>query len=164
MGFFCAKYTELYGHPFHFDYATTSPYKSKDFIMGRRLLVMFNDDAKAARTYIKWVFAFKIRNTDCAIRSMGFFVSQKFIAEYMQARSRAQVLRRSTPLPTEFVEWCLANTPDVLERWEFDTWNDLNFMVAYVKQHPDNVEGMIVAEAVRRGMLPQGPGYAKLEG
>lgn len=164
MGYFCAKYAELYGHPFRFDYAATKPYTSKDFIMGGRLLAMFDGDAKAARTYVKWVFVFKIKNTNCAIRSMGFFVSQKFVAEYMQARARARVLRRSTPLPTEFIEWCLMNEPNVFEHQELETWNDLNFLVTYVRQNGhDNIEGMVAAEAVRRGMLSPGPGYANLE-
>lgn len=165
VGYFCAKYAELYGHPFHFDYATPNPYKSKDFIMGRRLLVMFDGNAKEARTYVKWVFAFKVKSVDYAISSLGFFVSQKFVSEYLQAKTRARVLRRSTPLPTEFVEWCLENESGVFERQELDTWNDLNFMVAYVKQggNHDSAESRVVCEAVRRGMLPQGPGYAKLE-
>jgi hypothetical protein len=164
MGYFCAKYAELYGRSFRFDYATTKPYISKDFIMARRLLAMFDGDAKAARTYVKWVFTFKIRDTNCAIRSVGFFVSQKFLAEYMQAKARSKVLRRSTPLPIEFIEWCLANEPDVFEHQELDTWNDLNFVVTYVKQNVnDTTEKRVVMEAVRRGMLPPGPSYAKLE-
>ena len=164
MGFFCAKYAELYGHPFHFEYATPNPYKSKDFIMGRRLLAMFDSDAKAARTYVKWVFTFKIRNADCAINSMGFFVSQKFVAEYMQARARARVLRRSTPLPTEFIQWCLENEPEVFERQELETWNDLNFLVTYVRQNGnDSIEGRVTVEAVRKGMLPPGPSHVNLE-
>lgn len=163
VGYFCAKYAELYGHPFRFDYTNPNPYKSKDFIMGRRLLAMFDGDAKAARTYIKWALLFKA-GKDYAISSLGFFVSQKFVAEFMLAKTRSKVLRRSTPLPTEFVEWCLANEPDVFEHQEFDTWNDLNFMVAYVKSsQKDTPEGRVVIEAVRRGMLPPGPGFVKLE-
>jgi hypothetical protein len=165
VGFFCAKYAEFYGHPFHFLYAHPNPYKGKDFMMARRLLTMFNQDAKAARTYIKWVFTFRIKDTSRAIRSIGFFVSQQFIAEYMQARARSRVLRRSTPLPTEFVDWCLQHAPEAMDRQEFETWNDLNFMVTYVRQNQDSdcAEHLVVAEAVRRGMLPPGPGYAKLE-
>jgi len=164
MGFFCSKYAEMYGHPFHFEYATPNPYKSKDFINGRRLLAVFGGDAKLARNYAQWVFAFKIRNADYAISSMGFFVSQKFVSEYMQARARSRVLRRSTPLPTEFLGWCLEHEPEVFDRQQFETWNDLNFMVAYVKQGGTNsAEGRVAVEAVRRGMLPPGPGYANLE-
>lgn len=164
MGFFCAKYAEFYGHPFHFLYATPNPYKGKDFIMARRLLAMFEGDAKAARTYMKWVFAFRIRNANCAIRSVGFFVSQKFVAEYMQARARSRTLRRSTPLPTEFIGWCCENEPDVFERQELETWNDLNGLVTHVRQYGiDDTENRVVAEAVRRGLLPPGPDYVKLE-
>lgn len=164
MGYFCARYAELYGHPFHFEYATPNPYKSKDFMMGRRLLAMFQDDAKAARTYVKWVFAFKIRNPNCAIRSFGFFVSQKFVAEFMQAKARARILRRSTPLPTEFIQWCLENAPEVFEHQELETWNDLNFLSTYVRQSGGgNIEAMVADEAVRRGMLPPGPGLVSLE-
>jgi hypothetical protein len=164
MGFFCAKYAEFYGHPFHFLYANPNPYKGKDFVMARRLLTMFGDDAKAARTYVKWVFAFKIRDTSRVIRSMGFFVSQEFVAEYMRARARARTLRRSTPLPTEFLGWCRENEPDVLDRQELETWNDLNGLVTHVRERGgDDPEGRVVAEAIRRGMLPPGPDYVRLE-
>jgi hypothetical protein len=163
VGYFCAKYAEMYSHPFHFDYATPNPYRSKDFMNGRRLLAMFGGDAKAARTYVKWVFAVKVRSPDYAISSMGFLVSQKFVAEYLQARTRSKVLRRSSPLPTEFLAWCCEHEQEVLDRQVLETWNDLNFMVAYVKRAPLGAESRVVAEAVRRGMLPPGPGYASLE-
>jgi hypothetical protein len=164
IGFFCHKYEELYGHPFCFAYTTPNPYKSKDFIMGHRLLAMFGGDAKAVRTYIKWVFAFKIRSASFVISSLGFFTSQRFVADYMHAKARAQVFRRSTPLPTEFIGWCLANEPDVFEHREFETWNDLNGLVTHVKHYRrDDTESRVAAEAVRRGMLPQGPDHIRLE-
>ncbi len=164
MGFFCAKYMEMYGTPFRFKYDTTKPYTSKDFIMGNRLLTMFDGDAKAARTYVKWVFAFKIRRPEYVIGGFSFFVSQKFVAEYMLARTRSKVLRRSTPLPTAFIEWCLANEPDVFELHELENWNQLNGLVTYVKHWGmENTQGRVVMEAMRRGMLPQGPEYARLE-
>lgn len=164
VGYFCAKFAELYGYPFRFKYTNPNPYKSKDFIMGRSLLAMFDGDAKAARTYVRWVFAFKIRSTNYVISSLGFFASQKFVAEYMHARARSRVLRRSTPLPTEFVEWCLANEPDVFEHRELETWNDLNGLVTHVKYYKrDDTESRVAAEAVRRGMLPRGPDYVRLE-
>jgi len=164
LGFFCAKYADLYGNPFRFTYASPNPYTSKDFIMGRRLLAMFDGDAKAARTYLKWVFAFKIRNTNYVVSSLGFFVSQKFVAEYMHAKARSRVLRRSSPLPTDFVEWCLANEPEIFDRQELETWNDLNGLVTHVKHYgKDDTESRVVTEAVRRGMLPRGPDYVRLE-
>lgn len=164
MGYFCFKYQEVYGYPFRFDYSSTKPYTSKDFIMCNRLLAMFNGDAKSIKIYIKWIFTTKIRRPEYIISGFGFFVSQKFIAEFSNARARSRVLRRSTPLPTDFIEWCLSNEPDIFDRQELENWNHLNGLVTHVKQwNQDDVEKRVVNEAVNRGMLPSGPDYVRLE-
>ena len=44
IGYFCHKYNEFYGHPYTFDISNPIPYKTKDFLVGRRILSMFNNN------------------------------------------------------------------------------------------------------------------------
>jgi len=164
VGYMCHKYLEFYGAPYIFSYSSPNPYKDKDFIMARRLLTMITS-AKIVKNYIDWVYAKRIRTTKYNITSFGFFASQKFVNEYLQARARRYVIKRTTKLPKDFLLWCHDNYSNVLEKVSLETWNDLNGLVSFVKSYGfDNDESLIVIEAVRRGMLPPGPEYRKLEG
>jgi hypothetical protein len=52
----------------------------------------------------------------------------------------------------------------VFEERQLETWNDLNGIVSEVKCYgSEGAAGEVAEEAVRRGMLPPGPEYRKLE-
>lgn len=164
VGFMCAKFHEFYGHPYKFSFRSPVPFKDKAFTMARRILALFDGDARRAANYVKWAFHFKVRSRNYPITSFGFFASEKFVLEYEHARARAAVLRRSTPLPEEFLVWCRGDEAEIFELQELATWDDLNGLVTHVKCYgADNTEGRVVNEAVKRGMLPAGPEYKKLE-
>lgn len=163
VGFFCAEYEKFYGHPYTFSVVTPQPFKNKDFTMARRILAMLDGDALRAANYLKWAFQFKVRRRNYPVRSLGFFASADFINDYNIARARASVLRRSTPLPEDFLVWCRENEPEVFDLEELVDWNDLNGLVTHVKQYGgDDPQARVVAEAVRRGMLPAGPEQREL--
>jgi len=165
VGYFCHKYREFYGHPYVFAYGNPNPYKDRDFMMARRVLTMFWQNAREARTYMRWVFAKRIKSPKYAVTSIGFFASSKFVNEYFQAKAKSEKLTRSTKLPNDFLGWCAQHCPEIFERQELETWNDLNGLVTHVLSYgADSVEGKVVSEAINRNMLPVGPGYAKLEG
>jgi hypothetical protein len=163
LGYFCTKFKDFYGYDFTFEYTNPIPYKCKDFTMGRRILAMLNADANEARTYIRWVFAKKVRSTKYTVTSLGFFASAPFVNEYKAAKARSLILKRATKLPANFVEWCDEHYPSVLKNQELETWNDLNGLVTFIKSYGlDNEENCVVSEAIKRGMLPQS-GYRTLE-
>lgn len=164
VGFFCYYYEQFYGEPFAFSYQSAKPYTDKDFIMARRLLTMFQGDAKDVKTYIRWVFAKKIKTPKYEVDSLGFFTLQKFVNEYRRAKARARTLTRFSKLPNDFIDWCKTNANEVFESQELETWNDLNGIVSVVKSYgEDGSEWVVAQEAVRRGMLPPGPEFRKLE-
>lgn len=164
VGYFCNKFKEFYGHPYTFELSNPIPYKSKDFVMARRILAMFQNNTSDVRVYIRWVFSKKVRSKKYPVNSLGFFASAAFVNEFKTAKARSQVLRRSTPLPADFLEWCSNCCTEVTEKHELNTWNDLNMLVGLMRSYDGftGVEG-VVAEAVKRGMLPDGPEYRKLE-
>ncbi len=164
IGYFCSKYQEFYGHPYTFEILNPIPYKSKDFVMARRILAMFDGDAHEIRTYIRWVLAKKVKTNKYPITSIGFFTKAGLINEYKHAKARSSVLKRHTLLPNSFLSWCKENSPDIFEKQDLKTWNDLNGLITYIKSYGnDNTEGIVVNEAVRQGMLLGQDSYKKLE-
>jgi len=163
VGYFCYKYKEFYGFNYTFTYTNPVPYTSKDFTMGRRLITMFENDGPAIKNYIKWIFAKKVRPS-YSITSLGFFTVANLVNEYKAARARAKILKRSSPLPKEFLNWCKENHNEVFDSHHLENWNDLNRLVKFVNQYGINcLEGNIVMEAVNRKMLPTGPKMRELE-
>lgn len=164
VGFFCYYYKEFYGEPFVFSYHSAKPYTDKDFIQARRILAMFDGNAKEVKTYIRWVFAKKIKSPKYEIKGLGFFSLQNFANEYRRAKAKAHVIKRFTKLPNDFLVWCKDNAREVFDNQELETWNDLNGIVSVVKSYGENgVEWFVAQEAIRRGMLPTGPEFRILE-
>jgi hypothetical protein len=89
----------------------------------------------------------------------------RFVNEYFQAKERSVVLKRSSVLPKDFLNWCRESCSKIFEKQELETWNDLNGLVTHISSYgSDNIEGFVVKEAVRRGMLESETTYKKLEG
>ena len=164
VGFFCYYYEHFYGEPFVFSYQSAKPYTDKDFMMARRILAMFEGNAKEVKTYIRWVFAKKIKTPKYEIQGLGFFGLQKFANEYRRAKAKACRPSRFTKLPSDFINWCKDNANEVFDSQELGTWNDLNGVVSVVKNYgKDGLEWVVAQEAMRRGMLPPGPEFRTLE-
>jgi len=164
IGYFCYKFKEFYGHPYVFSFANPIPYKDKDFIQARRLLTMFNQDAKEIKIYIKWLFAKKIKK-NYPITSIGFLATANLVNEYFQAKAQNAKLKRSTNLPETFIAWCQENCTEIFSQREFKTLNDLNGTITYVKTYGfDNVEGKVIQEAINRGLISKEIEYIRLEG
>jgi len=164
VGFFCYYYEQFYDEPFVFSYQSAKPYTDKDFMMARRILTMFNGEAKEVKTYIRWVFAKKIKTPKYEVQGLGFFGLQKFANEYRRAKARTRRLTRFSKLPKAFLYWCKENAADVFNSQELETWNDLNGIVSIIKNYGrEGAEWVVAQEAVRRGMLPPGPEFRKLE-
>lgn len=154
IGYFCHKFNEFYGYPYTFDVSNPIPYKGKEFTMARRIIAMFDGDARDAAMYIKWAFTKKVKNRKKAITSLGFFTVSDFINEYKYAKAQSLVLRRQTTLPEDYIEWCSRECADIFEKHDFKTWNDLNALVSFVKTYKTaELEFKAVMEAVNRKML-----------
>ncbi|MFA5048794.1 MAG: hypothetical protein WC516_07245 [Patescibacteria group bacterium] len=154
IGYFCYKFNEFYEYPYTFDVSNPIPYKGKEFTMARRIIAMFDDDARDAATYIKWVFAKKVRSRKKPITSLGFFTLSEFINEYKYAKAQNQLLRRQTPLPQDYLEWCKSECPALFETHDFKTWNDLNGLISFIKTYKTaDLEKKVVMEAVNRKMI-----------
>jgi len=164
VGYFCNEFQKFYGYTYVLDYSNPIPYKNKEFVAARKIMLMFADQYMLIPNYIKWVFEKRVKDRKRSVTSFGFFSTPEIINSYFAARAKSSVLKRSTPLPKDFLAWCECNYPLIFERQELTTWNDLNGLVTHIKSYgEENIEGYIVREAVNRKMLPEGPEYKRLE-
>jgi hypothetical protein len=156
LGYFCHKYFEFYSYPFTFDISNPVPYKGKEFTMIRRLIAMFDGDAKEAAKYVKWTFHKKIQTKKRAITSIGFFVNSNMVNEYKHEKAQSLLIKRCTMLPEDYLDWCCKECPEIFEKHDFKTWNDLNALVSYFKVYKiKDVEYNVLMEAVNRKLLSQ---------
>jgi len=154
IGYFCYKYKQFYGHPYTFDSSNPIPYKSKDFIIGRRILSMFDNDITDSLLYIKWVFLKKVASRKRTVSSLGFFSLTNLVNEYKCAKALNNVIKRQTNLPEDFINWCKQNYNNVFEKHSLSTWNDLNVLISFVNTFGnDNEEGHIINEAINRNLI-----------
>lgn len=162
VSYFCHMYNEFFGFPYIMDYSNPIPYKNKEFTMARRILAMFGEDYLHIPNYIKWVFKKRVKSTKYPVSSLGFLASSKFVNEYRAARARGAVLKRSTKIPKDFLQWCKENYPKVVEYHELESFNDLNILIALVETFSESAEAAVIDEARKRKILPES-GYAQLE-
>lgn len=154
VGYFCNEFYKFYGYSYVLDYNNPIPYKNKEFTMARKLMTMFGENYMWIPNYIRWVFDKRVKDRKKAITSFGFFALPDLVNSYFAARASQSVLRRSTPLPKEFLEWCGSTHPQIFERQELGTWNDLNGLVTHVKIYgEEGLEWQIVKEAIGRKLL-----------
>jgi len=164
VSYFCHKFKEFYGYEYTLDCTNPIPYTSKDFIMSRRILALFHGNARRAKNYINWVFEKRVKSVNYTVSSFGFFSSPQLVNEYNAARARSKIIRRSSSLPKNFVEWCKEHHPSIFERQQLSTWDDLNGLIAHIQlRGKDCVEALVVTEAVKRNMLSDENTYKKLE-
>jgi hypothetical protein len=164
VGYFCNEFYKCYGYSYKLDYNSPIPYKNREFLVARKLMAMFGEEYMLIPEYIRWVFEKRVKLRKKAVTSFGFFITQDFVNSYFAARAKRNVLKRSSPLPKEFLEWCASEYPDIFERQELATWNDLNGLVNYVKCYgQNNIEYYVVQEAINKGML-SGLEHKSLEG
>ena len=156
IGYFCHKFNEFYGFPYTFDAANPVPYKGKEFTIARRLIDIFDGNAREAALYIKWAFLKKVVVRKRPITSIGFFSVSNIINEYKHAKALSIVLKRSSLLPEDFLEFCKREYPEIFEKQDLKTWNDLNTLVSFIQtfNSADMIEYKVVIEAVKRNMLP----------
>jgi len=159
VSYFCHIFLKHYGKAFTLDTSNPCPYKNKDFTMARRVLSMFGEDYLQIPNYIKWVFKHKLKGRKYPLKSIGFLTSALMINEYKLQRARQEKPKRSSNIPSDFIQWCEQNYPQVIEYHQVKTLNDLNVLIALAERGP---EGRVVEEARNRGIVPQ-QGYIQLE-
>lgn len=167
VGYFCNLYKKYYDKEYAFSYGSPNPYIDKDFLIARKLLTMFDGEAFEVGLYIKWMFEFHVKNKKKKITSMGFLTIQNLVNDFKLKRKKAKQIKRISPLPKPFIDWCSKNYPDIFSKCALETWNDLNGLITYVscwKNLDDEaMEKKILKYAVETGLLESPLSYKQFE-
>lgn len=155
LGFFCHMYRERYNTEYIFVPTSFNPYSSKECKDTRTLLVTFNGNAHEVRKYVYWLFK-KCINKSTTITSLGYLVTPNIIRKYNLQIISKNILHRESKLPKNFVEWCKTNTPEIFDKYAFETMNDLGAFYSYYKVYAtieNNSEAIVIKEAERLGLI-----------
>lgn len=130
IGFFCHMYKEFYGTDYIFVPKNPNPYGAKECKDTWSLLAAFNGDAHEVRKYIYWLFKRGI-NKNTTITHFGYINTPGLIRKYNLYAKRKNILRRESKLPKKFIEWCKDNEPNLFNKYNLETMNDLGAMFNY---------------------------------
>ena len=149
-------YKEFYETDYIFVPQNPNPYGAKECKDSWSLLAAFNGDAHEARKYIFWLFKKGI-NKNITITNFGYINTPGLIRKYNLYAKRKKILKRESGLPRSFVEWCKINTPEVFEKYNLETMNDLGAMISFYKVYSERkdmgMESDIILEAKRLNLI-----------
>lgn len=132
LSYFCKRYENCYGKKFALSFRG-APSKCTEIYMMKKLMVMLNTtNMRTIRSYIDWVFDFKIVPTHMKIRSIGFLTTPGFGNEFNLYREKQDKIGKSTELPAEYKQ--VANTLNL----PVFTYGDLAFIKMALDQSPNS--------------------------
>ena len=130
IGFFCYMYKEFYDTDYVFVPTNPNPFGSLEVKNVLSLLAAFKNDAHEARKYIYWLFKRGI-NKNTTITHFGYINTPGLIRKYNLYAKRKHILRRESKLPKTFINWCKDNEPELFDKYNLETMNDLGSMLSY---------------------------------
>lgn len=160
IGFFCYLYEEFYSTKYVFVPKNPNPYGAKECKDAWSLLAAFNGNAHGVRKYLYWLFKRGI-NKNTTITHFGYVNTPGLIRKYNLYAKKKKMLRRESKLPEKFLEWCRENEPEVFEKYNLETMNDLGAMQSYYKTYKENgidltCESNVITYASSLGLIKHG--------
>jgi hypothetical protein len=156
IGFFCHMYRDFYGTDYVFVPKNPNPYGAKECKDAWSLLAAFSGDAHEVRKYVYWVFKKGI-NKNITITHFGYINTPGLIRRYNLYAKRKKILRRESKLPKAFIDWCNTNVPDIFEKYNLETMNDLGAMLSFYKTYSESrnmeTEFDVILEAKKSGLI-----------
>ena len=106
LSYFCKKYNDTYHKDYKFKFNTPSPSKCFEVFQVKRLASSLSSNPEILKSYIDWVFEYKIIKAKKRITSISFLNTENFLFEYKKYHlnnvdSNQNILRTST-LPEKY--------------------------------------------------------------
>lgn len=151
-------YKEFYNTDYIFVPSNPNPYSSKECRDSHKLLAAFKGNANEVRKYIYWVFKKGI-NKNTTMTSFGYINTPGLVRKYNIYATRKTILRRESRLPKSFTEWCRSYAPELFDKYNLETMNDLGAMLSYYKTYSKTKtlekEFDLILEAKKRNLINQ---------
>lgn len=117
------KYQKHYGYHYIFSY-TTAPTNSPEMYFAKLIpATSGSSNPKIWKTYVDWVFEYKVTPRKFKVTSLGFFVTRGFGNEFQAYWKKLNAITRSTPLPEEYQILLKAHGIEI------ETYGELAFIV-----------------------------------
>jgi len=139
IGFFCYLYKKKYNVDYVFVPKNPNPYSAKECRDTWAMLATFKGNAHEARKYIYWFFN-KHLGSSTNITSFGYLNTPGIIRRYNIYVEKKKTFTRSSRLPKEYTEWCQEQVPDIFDKYELGTMNDLGALLSHVKTYSDEID------------------------
>jgi len=133
LGHICRRFEQIFGRKFSVT-IKSAPSKSPDIRVMKRLLAMLHTtNMKLAKEYVDWVYDTKIIPKNTRFRTVGYFLTSSFVNDFFYARKEKEQIKRSTKLPSSYIE--LANALGIDD---IETYGDLAFVKIACDQNSEN--------------------------
>lgn len=138
LAYIAKRYEEIFGTKFAIS-VRGAPSKCTEIYQIKQIMgTLQTTNMKVLKEFIDWTFDNKIIPKKVKLKKIGFFITPGFATEFFLYRKEKQIIKRSTPLPKEYVELSNKFSMDV------ETYGDLAFIkMAYDKAN-GNLENSYV--------------------
>lgn len=173
LAYFCHKYEKTNGVRFRLVRGRKGPTMGKeagDFAKLFRMLAPENysslgsEEKKKIRAeinwkvynYINWMFDYKFRMKMGSVNGTRLFHTNSLIVEFERMYDAHQKKKKGANKMSQFLEWCKASAPDVLDMHQLDEPKDLKMLLTYADNYKlglDTGERKALAKAKEMGLL-----------
>lgn len=171
LAYFCKKYEQANGVVFRLVPGKKGPTLGKEAADFAKLVRMFypenmdelspkfKESAKQETmvkiyNYINWMFDYKFRNNLGSVNGTRFFHIPAIIVEFERMYAKVLKSRGATTTFSDFLSWCKENAPQIFERHQLESKQDLEMIKAYTEFSPNATEEIkVLQKANELGIL-----------
>lgn len=153
---FVLMYKKRYQEDYKF---TTNPFSSLEMKEIKKIVNALEEDPLRVISFLQWCFGKKSYQPNVKNPlSIRFFSADAVIREFMRTGGKEEAPKqdaRSSPLPTDFIEWLVEKHPELQDTYRFSKREDLLWLKQAQNsgELPDESLAVVITEAEQRGLL-----------
>jgi hypothetical protein len=130
LGYFAHQYISHYGVGFTFSLNDRGLFNGKEVFCIRKAYAMLGNDVALARSYIDWIFSFKVDRKRKKITSLSFLAVPELVQEFRLYHQKSRRVTRDRALPQKMVAWVSENIPEILNHVSLRDFGELRMALA----------------------------------
>ncbi len=104
LGHICKRYEDVFNTKFAIS-VKGAPSKCTEIYQIKQIMFTIQTNNMAMmKEYVDWVFDHKIVPNKVKLKKIGFFITAGFATEFFLDRKEKMVIKRSTPLPEDYIK------------------------------------------------------------
>lgn len=177
LAYFLQKYKSVNGIDFVFSFNKKGPTQTKEMKNASQIWNMFDRGrykqltikeekqeykiqlVNILKDYINWSFDIKFYGRTTNITGLGLLTTANFMNEFLQWRKNKKnnLPKRKSQLSKEFLLWIESNVPDIINKHQIKTLEDLNGLINYINVYSlgnESHEYIVIEKARELNILP----------